>query len=135
MTYTGITEMISSIGLPWAYDHFAEGESPGLPFIVFMLTGSDNFDADDTVYAQFVEIAIELYTDRKYPPYEKQVEDVLDANEIPWDKTETEISTPWEQRERHAMVSGTKMYEVRYAFDVLFEHEEVDENDSKETND
>lgn len=35
MTYEEIHEMMQEIGLPSAYHHFAEGESPAPPFIIF----------------------------------------------------------------------------------------------------
>lgn len=33
-----IAELIKSMGLPFAYDHFAEGESPAPPFICWLTT-------------------------------------------------------------------------------------------------
>ena len=45
-----ITMILEKIGLPFAYDHFAEGESPNPPFICYLLPGSDNFSADGRVY-------------------------------------------------------------------------------------
>lgn len=50
MKYSDIVSMLEEAGLPLAYDHFAEGESPDPPFIVFLFPGSDNVFADDTVY-------------------------------------------------------------------------------------
>lgn len=128
MTFTEISNMIDAIGLRNAYDHFAENEAPGLPYIVFSLPGTDNFDADDSVYVQYAEVVIELYTNIKCPLYEKQVEDVLNANELPWDKTETWIPSQWESTDDDIKISGRKMYEVRYVFDVLYEYED-NEND------
>ena len=36
MTYENVIEMLEEAGLPLAYDHFAEGESPDPPFLVFL---------------------------------------------------------------------------------------------------
>lgn len=36
MTYTEIVSMLESIGLPLAYHHFEEGESPEPPFLIFI---------------------------------------------------------------------------------------------------
>ena len=36
-----IAELIKSMGLPFAYDHFAEGESPAPPFICYLTPGSE----------------------------------------------------------------------------------------------
>ena len=36
MTYEQIAEMMEEMGLPFAYHHFAEGESPEQPFLLFL---------------------------------------------------------------------------------------------------
>ena len=97
-------QLMEEIGLPFAYDHFAEGESPDPPFIAFLLPGSDNFAADGKVYLKIDEVHIELYTDEKNPETEALVEDVLDAHEIFYDKTEV-----W--------IESEKLYEVLYSFE------------------
>ena len=108
MTYDEIAAMVEEIGLPNAYDHYAEGESPPPPFVLFLLPGTDNFMADGEVYEQVTEVSIELYTDLKMPPLEAKVERVLAAHDIPWDKTEV-----W--------IEDEKLYEVRYELEVLYE--------------
>ena len=55
--------MVAETGLPYAYDHFAEGESPEPPFLVFLFPWSDNFMADGKVYQKINELHFELYTD------------------------------------------------------------------------
>jgi phi13 family phage major tail protein len=57
--------MLEEAGLPLAYDHFAEGESPDPPFLVFLYPGSDNMFADNTVFQRSSQLNIELYTDKK----------------------------------------------------------------------
>lgn len=114
MTYDEITAMVEEIGLPCAYDHYAEGESPPPPFVLFLLPGTNNFMADNEVYEQVTEISIELYTDLKMPPLERRVERILNTHEIPWDKSEV-----WIEEE--------KMYEVRYELEVPYDAEADDE--------
>ena len=99
-----LMQLMEEIGLPFAYDHFAEGESPDPPFITFLLPGSDNFAADGKVYLRINEVHIELYTDEKNPETEALVEAVLDAHEIFYDKTEV-----W--------IESEKLYEVLYSFE------------------
>lgn len=75
MTLEELAGMLEKTGFPFAYDHFAEGESPDPPFICYLLPGSDNFAADGRVYFRISEVRIELYTDRKDPgqkPWWKQ---------------------------------------------------------------
>ena len=45
-----LISIMEEIGIPFAYDHFAEGESPEPPFICFLCPGSDNFAADGWAY-------------------------------------------------------------------------------------
>ena len=113
MMYSDLMALMGEMRFPFAYHHFAEGESPEPPFLIFLFTSTDNFMADDAVYAEIQEVAIELYTDCKQPQNEKIVEAVLYAHEIPWNKSEV-----W--------IEDEKLYEVRYAFKFLMEDEEED---------
>lgn len=117
MTYTEIASMVEGIGIPSAYDHFAEGESPPPPLVLFLLPGTNNFMADGEVYEQVTEVSIELYTDLKMPPLEAQVERVLRAHDITWDKTEV-----W--------IEDEKLFEVRYELNVLYEEEDPEAIDA-----
>ena len=49
MTHEEVMALMEEIGLPYAYHHFAEGESPETPFAVFLYPGSSNFSADGKV--------------------------------------------------------------------------------------
>ena len=51
-----LLDLLTEIGLPFAYDHFAEGESPDPPFITFLLP--DALDAHDIFYEK-TEVWIE----------------------------------------------------------------------------
>ena len=97
--------MLTAFGLPYAYDHFAEGESPDPPFVCYLLPGSDNFSADGKVYYKINEVHIELYTDLKNPDLEQQLEDILDEASIFYNKTEV-----W--------IDSEKLYEVLYTFEM-----------------
>ena len=105
MTYDEIVQMLEEAGLPLAYDHFAEGESPDPPFLIFLFPGSDNFAADGGVYFKINQLNLELYTDYKDPETEKKVEDVLDRYGVVYEKTEV-----WIESER--------LYEVLYETEV-----------------
>lgn len=99
-----LIEILNEIGIPFAYDHFAEGESPDPPFICYLLPGSDNFAADGKAYYKINEVNIELYTDTKDLSAEEQVEAVLDEHGIFYEKSET-----W--------IDSEKLYEVLYQFE------------------
>lgn len=100
-----IVKMLDEINLPFAYDHFAEGESPDPPFICYLSPNSNNFAADGKVYYKINEIHIELYTDCKDLSAEQKVEAVLDEHGIFYEKSET-----W--------IESEKLYEVLYSFEM-----------------
>ena len=100
-----ITAILEQVGLPFAYDNFAEGESPDPPFICYLIPNSDNFSADGRVYYKINEIHIELYTDCKDLSAEQQVEAVLDEHGIFYEKTEV-----W--------IESENLYEVLYTFEM-----------------
>lgn len=106
MTHAEIISILSEMDIPFAYDHFAEGESSGPPFMVFLFPRSDNFGADNKVYQKINVLHIELYTDAKAPDVEAQVEAVLDAHELYYDKTEV-------------CIASERLYEVLYEMEVI----------------
>ena len=99
-----LLQILSETQIPFAYHHFAEGESPDPPFICYLLPGSNNFSADGKVYYKINEVHIELYTDLKDLVVEQQLEDVLDEHGIFYNKSET-----W--------IESEKLYEVLYTFE------------------
>ncbi len=72
-----IIEILNQFGIPFAYDHFSEGEAPDPPFICYMIPSTDNFAADGTVYLDIDVVNIELYTDKKDPELEKKLQGLL----------------------------------------------------------
>ena len=88
-----LLQILSETQIPFAYHHFAEGESPEPPFICYLLPGSNNFSADGKVYYKINEVHIELYTDLKDLAVEQQLEDVLDEHGIFYNKSETWIES------------------------------------------
>ena len=106
MTYDEVMGLAEETGLPFAYHHFAEGESPDPPFLIFLFPYSDNFGADGMVYQKIDELHFELYMDKKDPETEGIIEAVLDRHGIFYDKTEV-----W--------IESEKLYEVLYSMEVL----------------
>ena len=100
-----LLKILKETEIPFAYDHFAEGESPEPPFICYLLPGSNNFAADGKVYFKANEVHIELYTDFKDLTVEQKLEAVLDEHGIFYNKSET-----W--------IESEKLYEVLYIFET-----------------
>ena len=105
MTYEEINDMMAEMGLPYAYHHFAEGESPQPPFLLFLSPGEETFSADNVAYYSFKQLDIELYTDKKKPTLEEEIEDVLTQHEIYFTKSE-------------AWIESERLYEVLYEMEV-----------------
>lgn len=100
-----LLKIIKEMDIPFAYDHFTEGESSDPPFICYLLPETDNFAADGRVYLKVNEVNIELYTDTKNLTVEQQVEAVLDKYGIFYERSEV-----W--------ISSEKLYEVMYTFEM-----------------
>lgn len=77
MTHDDVMALMEAIkaatGCAFAYDHFAEGESPDPPFLCFLYPEAAEFGADNIVYHSFSHLDIELYTDLKDPELEQKV--------------------------------------------------------------
>lgn len=110
MQITEIKTILEGIGLPVTYYSWPEDDPlhpvPQLPYIVWYLPGSENFGADDRVYQQIQTLNVELYTETKSFAWEIEVENVLDDNNLFWDKVETYINSE-------------HMYQVLYTMEVI----------------
>lgn len=100
-----VQKILEGFGVPFAYDHFAEGEVVDPPFICYRMPDTDNFSADGIVYLNICYVNIELYTDRKDPDLERKLENLLTEAGIFFDKDET-----W--------IESEKLYETVFAFEV-----------------
>lgn len=121
MTHTEVMAMLVELNLPFAYDHFAEGESPDPPFLCFLYPQNVPVGADNTVYYQLHHLDIELYTDEKAPPLETKVETLMREHELFFHKSEV-----WIEEE--------KMYEVLYEGTIDLQYEEDPEGSESEDN-
>ena len=100
-----LVSLLEEMGLPFAYDHFAEGESPDPPFLVYLMPSADNFAADGIAYFKVNNLHLELYTDIKDPELEEKIESVLTKYGFFYSKSEV-----W--------ISSEKLYEVLYQLEV-----------------
>lgn len=105
MSHEEVMKMMEETGLPFAYDHFAEGESPEPPFLVFLYPKADNFAADGVAYFKASQLDMELYTDLKQPELEERIEAVLLKHGIFYGKSEV-------------FIESEQLYEVLYEMEV-----------------
>lgn len=96
MKHKEIYDLLKTLGIPVAYDHFDSNKKVQPPFIVYREQAPDTFKADGIVYYRPYEFEIELITEKKDVSLEGQVETLLTNNKIPYD-IETEV---WDEDER-----------------------------------
>ena len=80
-----IYDLLKTLNIPVAYDHFESNKEVSLPFIVYRETSTTTFKADDNTYYRPYEFQIELITDKKDIVLQKRLEDLLTTNNIPYD--------------------------------------------------
>ena len=100
-----LLEILEATGIPFAYHHFAEGESPEPPFICYLLPEDDDFAADGINYYEIDVVQMELYTDKKDLNLEHRVQQILTNHDIYYERDEV-----WIPEER--------LYEVIYYFEM-----------------
>ena len=105
MSHEAVMKIMEETGLPFAYDHFVEGESPEPPFLVFLYPKADNFAADGIAYFKISRLDVELYTDLKQPELEERIEAVLLKHGIFYGKSEV-------------FIESEQLYEVLYEMEV-----------------
>lgn len=84
---------ISGFNKKVAYRAFPVGKAPKLPFICYLCTNTDNFNADDEVYQVIQEVDIELYTAKKDEVSEQAIEAMLAEQHLSWEKYEDFIDS------------------------------------------
>lgn len=104
MTFKELDSLIEKAGFQTTYGSFEK--PPPLPYVVYRLNGSNNFAADDNVYAKINEISVELYTTKKHTSAEERLETVFDEADVFYNKTEIKLS-------------NQKMYQTTYEMEEL----------------
>ena len=92
MTKKDLYDILTTTGLPVAYDHFPDKAKVGAPCITYNVSVTSNFGADNKVYSPVIHVDIHLYekiAGNEQPLVEAALSDIF------WDKTET-----WENDEK-----------------------------------
>ena len=85
MNYENLFQLLGTLNIPVAYDHFASNKNIEPPFIVYRAVSPDTFKADGLTYYRPYNYEIELVTEKKEPSIEQSIEDLLTTNKIPYD--------------------------------------------------
>jgi hypothetical protein len=91
MNLAELNQLLRQTGYPVAYSHFNSAKE--VPFITYLEAFSSNQFADNKVHKKVKNVQVELYTDYKDLTAESTLENILDANEIPYETTETFIES------------------------------------------
>ena len=81
-----ITEALKSCGIPWAYSHFREPMEP--PFVVYLGSGQNVLEADDTHYWHENTYQVEYYFKEKDEEKEEAIEQAILAGGRRFEKSE-----------------------------------------------
>lgn len=96
MEHKDIYDLLKTLDIPVAYDHFDSNKNVNPPFLAYREISPDTFKADGITYYRPYEFEIELVTEKKDVALEKTIEELLTNNKIPYD-VESEI---WDEDER-----------------------------------
>lgn len=107
-TLSELKKALEGTGLPVAYHHYEDEHS--YPYIVYEVTGQQNFFADGQVYQQVASIQVDLYTTTKDTATQAKLARIFEENGIPWTSNET-------------LVQNENCYAVSYYFDLVLDQE------------
>ena len=81
-----IYEALQTTGLPCAYSHFKTAQTP--PYLTYIGTGQNNFDADNIHYYGYNTYQVEYYYTSKNEANEAAIESALIAAGFKYAKSE-----------------------------------------------
>ena len=86
-----LVKILEKLEIPIAYNHFSTVQKP--PYLVYKVTSSNNFIADNKVYKKIRKVDLELYTENKNEELEQKLETILCENEMAFEMFETYIES------------------------------------------
>lgn len=103
MSEKNLYELLSTLNIPVAYDHFEEYPLNKVtpPFITYTNTDPTTTKAEDVTWHSHNNYIIDLVTDKKDVQLEAQLESLFFDNEMPYDKEENYID-------------DERIYQIRY---------------------
>lgn len=80
-----IYDLLKTLNIPVAYDHFVSDKEISIPFVVYREISPDTFKADGVTYYRPYDFEIELITEKKEVALQQTLEELLTTNNIPYD--------------------------------------------------
>ena len=84
MTLPELKKKLDTLGLPVVYHHWAVGQAPPLPYLIYY---------DDIVYSDGYAVTIEIYSQKKDLALETKVKNLLNENQSPYHSYEDFLDT------------------------------------------
>jgi hypothetical protein len=94
--YEIIYNLLKSLNIPVAYDHFDSNKKVNPPFMTYRELEQDTFKGDNKTYFRDYNFEIEVVTIKKEPNLQNRIEELLTNNNIPYDVS-TEV---WDEEEK-----------------------------------
>ena len=96
MKHKELYDLLKTLAIPVAYDHFESNKNVNHPFVVYREIAPDTFKAEDITYYRPYDYEVELVTSVKNPTLEETIENLFTTNKIPYNK-EDEV---WDDDEK-----------------------------------
>lgn len=96
MEHKELYDLLKTLNIPVAYDHFDSNKNINPPFIVYREQSVDTFKADGITYFRPYAFEIELITTKKDLTLQQSIEDLFTNNNIPYDVA-TDV---WDENEK-----------------------------------
>lgn len=96
MKHKELYDLLKTLAIPVAYDHFESNKNVNPPFVVYREIAPDTFKAEDITYFRPYDYEVELVTSVKNPTLEETIENLFTTNKIPYNK-EDEV---WDDDEK-----------------------------------
>lgn len=87
MKHKELFDMLKTLDIPVAYDHFNDDKTINPPFIVYRELAVDTFKADNKTFYRPYDFELEVITTKKDTILQERIEELLDNNNIPYDTT------------------------------------------------
>lgn len=96
MKHKDIYDLLNTLNIPVAYDHFDSNKNINPPFIIYREVNPETFKADGITYYRTHQYELELITEKKDVSLQETIENLLTNNNIPYD-LDDEI---WDKEEK-----------------------------------
>lgn len=96
MKHKDVYDLLKTLNIPVAYNHFDSNKTINPPFVVYREVAPETFKADGITYYRPYNFEIELITEKKDVVLEKTIEELLTNNNIPYD-IDSEV---WDEDEK-----------------------------------